>query len=70
MTTLKKEAKRLHMSVNALALRLIEQSLGLSYEKFIYHDLDHLAGSWSAEEEKRFNKDTKSFKKIDKEMWK
>jgi Trm5-related predicted tRNA methylase len=70
MNTLKKEAKRLHMSVNALALKMIEQGLGLSHERFVYHDLDHLAGSWSSEEEKAFKKDTKSFEKIDKEMWK
>lgn len=70
MNILKKEAKRLHMSVNSLTLKLIEQSLGISHEKFIYHDLDHLAGSWSSEEEKIFNKETKFFEKIDKEMWK
>lgn len=69
MDTLKKEAKRLRMSVNALALKMIERSLGLSNEKFIHHDLDNLAGSWSSEEEKIFNKNTKSFEKIDKEMW-
>ena len=69
MDILKKEAKRLRMSVNALALKMIEQSLGLSHAKFVHHDLDHLAGSWSSEEEKIFNKDTKSFEKIDKEMW-
>ena len=69
MDTLKKKAKKLRMSVNALALKMIEQSLGLSREKFIHHDLDHLAGSWSSEEEKIFNKSIKSFEKIDKEMW-
>ena len=69
MDTLKKEAKRLHMSVNALALKLIERSLGFSREQFIYHDLDHLAAVWSSEEEEMFNKNTKSFEKIDKELW-
>ena len=70
MSILKKEAKRLHMSVNALTLKLIKQSLGISHEIFIHHDLDHLSGSWSSEEEKNFNKETKFFEKIDKEMWK
>jgi hypothetical protein len=69
MDTLKKEAKRLRMSVNALALKMIERSLGISREKFINHDLDHLAGSWSSEEEKTFNKNTKFFETIDEEMW-
>ena len=69
MDTLKKEAKKLRMSVNALVLKLIDQSLGLSREKFIHHDLDYLAGSWSSEEEKIFRKNIKLFEKIDKEMW-
>ena len=69
MEKLKKEAKRLHMSVNALALKMIEKSLGLSHEKFVNHDLDHLAGSWTSQEAETFNNDTKSFNKIDKEMW-
>jgi len=69
MNTLKKEAKRLRMSVNALVLKMLEQGSSLFHEKFVYHDLDHLAGSWSSNEEKAFKKDTKSFEKIDKEMW-
>jgi len=69
MVHLKREAKRLRMSVNALALKMIESGLGLSCEKIVYHDLDHLAGTWSSEEGKAFKKNTKSFEKIDKEMW-
>ena len=32
------------------------------------HDLDHLAGSWSAAEEKSFEENTKQFEKIDKDL--
>jgi hypothetical protein len=69
MNILKKRAKKLRISVNALILKLLEQSLGIYHEKFIYHDLDYLAGSWSSEEEKIFSKNIKSFEKIDKKMW-
>jgi hypothetical protein len=70
MILLKKEAKRRHTSVNALVLKMVERGLGFSYEKPIYRDLDHLAGSWSATEEKVFKESTKSFEQIDKELWK
>lgn len=70
MVLLKKEAKRLHISVNALVLKMIENSLGLTYEKPIHRDLDHLAGSWSAKEAEEFQENTSSFEQIDKELWK
>ncbi len=70
MTLLKKEAKRLHISVNTLVLKIIESGLGLTYEKPIHHDLDHLAGSWSAKEAEEFTENTLFFEQIDKELWK
>jgi hypothetical protein len=66
MDTLKKEAKKLRISINTLILKMIERSLDCSRKKFIHHDLDHLAGSWSFEEAKIFNKSIKSFEKNDK----
>ena len=70
MLSLKREAKKLHISVNTLVLKMIEQGLGFTAEKVSYHDLDHLAGSWSAAEEKLFKKNSKFFEQIDKELWK
>lgn len=69
MMLLKKEAKRLHISVNSLVLKMIESSLGLTYEKPMHHDLDHLSGSWSAKEAEEFKNNTLSFDQIDKELW-
>ena len=69
MTLLKREAKRLRTSVNALILKMVERGLGFSCEKISYHDLDHLAGTWSSAEEKTFKENTKQFEKIDKELW-
>lgn len=70
MALLKREAKRLHMSVNALALSIIERGLGVTRERPTHHDLDHLAGSWSSKEEEAFYENIKSFEKVDKDLWK
>jgi hypothetical protein len=61
MTLLKKEAKKLGISVNALVLKMILRELGLSVEKPIHHDLDYLAGTWSPNDEKAFKENTQSF---------
>jgi hypothetical protein len=71
MTVLKQEAEKKHTSVNLLILTCIEQSLGYTHviNKPIYDDLDHLAGTWSKEELKAFEKDTQYFEKIDEDLW-
>ncbi len=70
MILLKREAKRMHTSVNTLVLKIIEGGLGFTCDKLSHHDLDHLSGSWSAPEEKLFKENTQAFEQIDKEMWK
>ena len=69
MSLLKKEAERLHTSANLLIIRMIERGLGLTHSKPIYHDLDHLAGSWSTTEENNFKEHIRSFEQIDKDLW-
>ena len=71
MNLLKKEASRLHVSVNLLILKFLERGLGISSEnvKPIYHDLDDLAGTWSEEDARKFKENTQSFEQIDKELW-
>ncbi len=69
MTLLKQESKRLRTSVNVLILKMIERGLGFSHEKIVYHDLDHLAGTWSAADEQAFKENTKEFEQVDKELW-
>jgi len=70
MELLKREAKKLRTSVNSLVLKMIEQGLGITCEKIAHHDLDHLANSWSAADEKVFKENTLLFEKIDEELWK
>lgn len=71
MSLLKKEAIKQKLSVNSLILQTLEKGLGIvhSTKKTLFHDLDHLAGTWSKEDEEAFNDHTKSFENIDKELW-
>lgn len=69
MLILKQKAKKEHISVNTLVLKILEQGLGCSRKRHVYHDLDHLAGTWSAEDVKEFNENTQAFEQIDKELW-
>lgn len=71
MSSLKREATKQKTSINSLILQIIEQSLGIAHstKKIVFHDLDHLAGTWSEEDSKIFDGNIKSFENIDKELW-
>lgn len=72
MIILKKEAENHQLSVNLLILKFIEQGIGYTPKgrKKTFHDLDELAGTWSEEEAKLFDKNTTDFEKIDEDLWK
>lgn len=70
---LKRQAAREHTSVNALLLRLIEGRAGgeqRAAKPAVYSDLDHLAGTWSAQEGRAFKTATAPFEAIDPTLWK
>ncbi len=69
---LKERANRDGISVNAVTLRLLRESLGLEKRRrsVTYSDLDHLAGTWSREEEAEFKRNTAVFEQVDEELWK
>ena len=71
MSLLKKKAIKEKLSVNSLLLQIIEQGIGIDRKtkKTVFHDLDHLAGTWSQKEKKTFDDNIKSFENIDKELW-
>jgi hypothetical protein len=71
MSMLKKKATQQKISVNSLIVQIIEQGLGIAHptKKVIFHDLDHLAGTWSDKDKKVFEDNIKSFEKIDKDLW-
>jgi len=69
---LRAEASRQGMSANAFLLRLIRHQLDLTAPRPArrqYHDLDHLAGTWSAEEANGFLQSVADFNVIDPALW-
>lgn len=71
MGLLKKEAAKQKISVNSLLLHIVEKDLGItpSKKKMIYHDLDHLAGTWNSKDKNEFENNVKSFESIETELW-
>lgn len=64
-------AKRGGTSLNATVMSILRQSLGLTEHKFHteYHDMDHLSGTWSKEDQEMFDRNTSFFSDVDKELW-
>ncbi|MBI2354136.1 MAG: hypothetical protein HYV06_03745 [Deltaproteobacteria bacterium] len=69
---LKEKARREDTSVNTVMLRILKEGLGIEKKKrnVVYDDLDHLAGTWSAEDAAEFERATAVFEKVDEDMWK
>ncbi|MEK6525494.1 MAG: hypothetical protein AABZ22_01335 [Nitrospirota bacterium] len=71
--TVQQRAKQKKTSVNKAVIELLEESVGdkvKKKEKVRYHDLDHLAGTWSKEEAEAFEKLIAEQRTIDPELWK
>ncbi|MCE5254047.1 MAG: antitoxin [Actinomycetia bacterium] len=68
-SALETEAARLGLSLNALVLRLLRDSLGLTKPAGLHHDLDSLAGVWSREQAEEFAEAVRHFEKIDESLW-
>lgn len=68
---LKREAVARGLSVNRLVLQLLRESVGLasSTQPAAYTDLDHLAGTWSAEEAAEFERLFARQRSVDESLW-
>jgi hypothetical protein len=68
---LKEEARKRGVSVNALLRSLVEEQLSLRprARRRRHDDLDHLAGTWSADDASRFAAATAPFERVDLELW-
>ncbi len=55
--------------MNKTVIRLLELATGLAGRKRRHHDLDHLAGRWSAEEARTFERELARHRRIDPELW-
>lgn len=69
---LKARARKSGTSVNAILLKLVQESLGLEKKprSTVHDDLDALAGTWSAKDAAAFGRATASFEKVDADLWK
>lgn len=58
-------------SINSTLLKLIRNGLGLQkrHPYMVFHDLDSLAGTWSAADEKEFMGVQEGFSTIDEDLW-
>ena len=63
-------AERENLSLNKAILRLLEEASGLGPEhRHRRHDLDELAGTWSASEHAAFLAELKRHRTIDEAWW-
>lgn len=71
MLLLKEEAFKQKVSINSLILHIINDRFAMTHtaKKTIFHDLDHLAGTWQEEDAKKFYDNTKPFETLDEELW-
>jgi len=69
---LKDSAKEKDESLNKTMLRLLRTALNLDRPKLYreYHDIDHLAGTWSEADEEEFLKSQEGFRQVDEDLWK
>ena len=66
-------AKEKDISLNKAAVRLLRRGAGVddtsASEEVIGSSLDHLAGTWSAEEAELMKRVEEDFERIDPELW-
>ena len=68
---IKETATKSGESINKLILRVLTSALGLGEKQVfpIYHDLDHLAGTWTNEDGEEFHNSIRALNEVDPELW-
>jgi hypothetical protein len=67
----KEKARRERLSLNKAIVALLEEATeSPRARRMLHHDLDHLAGRWSAAEYEDFMQAAREHRQIDPEMWK
>ena len=69
---LKTQAKLKGMSVNSYVLEILREALGQvepGGDRPLFHDLDHLAGTWSTEQASEFEQTLTEQRQIDETLW-
>jgi hypothetical protein len=63
------ESRLKGQSINQTVLDLLHQALGLGLKGSVDNGLGKLAGTWSEEEFRGFEKNTALFEELDQELW-
>ena len=66
---LEREKRRRGTSMNQTVLELLGQALGIDSGAPRSNGLAKLAGTWTAGELARFERDTAAFEQLDEELW-
>lgn len=67
---IERKAHEAGTSLSGAVLALLEQATGLARKgRQRHHDLDHLAGSWSAEQARAFDEALARQRMVDRELW-
>ena len=69
---LKSQAKQRGLSVNRYVVELLREATGQiesPNQPTTYHDLDHLAGTWSQEEAETFAQSLLEQRQVDEALW-
>ncbi len=65
------KARQKRISVNKAVIELLQERVGVleDHKNIIHSDLDSLAGSWSSQEGKAFEKAVGAARRIDADLW-
>ena len=64
---LRERAAKYGASLNSVALEALERGMGLDPQETRFHDLDHLAGTWTDDPE--FDRAIAEMDVVDVELW-
>jgi hypothetical protein len=68
---LEQKARARRVSLSKAVIELLEEGTGLrrGEPRVLHHDLDSLAGTWTKEEARAFERSLRDQRKIDPELW-
>ena len=71
--SIKEEARRRGLSINRYVLLVLQEAVGFGSidenPETSFHDLDHLAGTWTQKEFEEFEKQLVTQRSIEQELW-
>jgi hypothetical protein len=73
LARLRRRAEREGSSLNSLVVRLLQDDAGATAKPRAlrkFDDLDGLAGTWTSQQVRAFERDTAAFSEVDPTLWK